>query len=160
MEDIDSAFEMLRFSYLPFGLRKLDKSFTDNGFFRVPESYFLQLAPKNSDDYENAMAGRKPAKKSKKAKKDTTDIDDEGVGDLESTHPSITEIKRLKDLHKHFGTDPIKRKHFIISEDAFILVRKIARYELVRLNLLNHNYERAFYNAYNLLAGRIQKVNT
>lgn len=151
LADIDSAFEMLQFSYLPFGLRKLDKSFIDNGFFKVPESYFLsKLAPKNSDNYENAMAGRKPAKKTKKVKKDTTDTDDDGVGDLESTHPSIT--KRIKDIHKHIGSDSTSRKQFIISENAFYLVRKIARYELVRLNLLNHNYERAFYNAYNLLS--------
>jgi Zn-dependent protease with chaperone function len=151
LEEIDSAFEILRFSYLPFGMAKLDKGFIETQRFRIPDNYFLTtLARINDDDYDKALKGKPVNKKKKRTvKKDSTDVDDDGVSDIESTHPSIK--KRINAIHEHIGTSSGEKVNFIISEEAFYYIRKIARYELVRLNLLNHSYERALYNAYNLL---------
>ena len=62
---------------------------------------------------------------------DDNSSDDE---DENSTHPSID--KRLDALHERMDDETkVNKKHFLVSEEAFYFIQKIARFELVRMNL-------------------------
>jgi Zn-dependent protease with chaperone function len=119
------AFEVLKYSYLPFEEIKYEKEFLESADLRFPDEYFLkELSPivekedKNDDKYK--------------------------------THPDID--KRIVDVQDLIeGKSNAGRQDFIISETDFYTYRKIARYELCRLYLIERSYEEAFYSAYILL---------
>ncbi len=147
-EDVDSSFQVLKYSYLPFGNLPFKRDFVESGTFKTPNNYWLTDYNKvDSKAYEDAING---IIKVVKTVDDEEEEFNEEEEDKSSTHPSIE--KRIEDLHDLMWDEEKKeRKHFIVSKDAFFLVQKIARFELVRLNLLEQNYERALYNSYNLL---------
>jgi hypothetical protein len=149
-EDVDSSFEVLKYYYLPFGHEQFQRSFVETGSFKIPDSYWLtDLAPIDPQAYDDAVNGKSKKVKDDEESDDNSD-EEESDEDKASTHPSIE--KRLDDLHDAISEQDKKgRKHFIVSEDAFYFIRKVARFELVRLNLLSHSYEGALYNSYNLL---------
>ncbi len=147
-DDVDSSFQVLKYSYLPFGLAQFKKEFVETPSFKIPDSYWLtDISPIDPQAYDDAVNGTTKVSKEDEDPEDKSDEDEE---DKASTHPSID--KRLDDLHDAIhDQDKKERKHFIVSENAFFFIRKVARFELVRLNLLNQSYEGALYNSYNLL---------
>jgi beta-barrel assembly-enhancing protease len=122
------AFEVLKYSYLPFEELPYDKSFLETGDLKFPESYFLkELTAINGNE-------------------DTRNKTEEKY----RTHPDID--KRIVDMQQLTeGKDNTGRQNFLISEKEFFEFRKIARFELCRLYLIERRYEDAFYSAYILL---------
>jgi len=122
------AFEVLKYSYLPFEEISFDKSFLETVDLKLPESYFLkELSPIKGND-------------------DSKQKNDEKL----MSHPDID--KRIVAMQEKIeGLDNSGRKEFIISEANFYEFRKIARFEICRLYLIEREYENAFYSAYILL---------
>ncbi len=122
------AFEVLKFSYLPFEEIKYDKNFLESADLVFPQDYFLdELSPIED-------------------KEDKKNENDEKY----RTHPDIDKrIVGIQDMVQ--GKNNTGRKDFVISASNFQDFRKIARYELCRLYLIDKNYEEAFYAAYILL---------
>ncbi|MFW6226801.1 MAG: M48 family metalloprotease [Bacteroidota bacterium] len=113
--------DVLQYSYLPFNEIKFSTSFITNQYFSLPENYLLEdLNPISvGDDYHDDL----------------------------STHPSVR--KRRESLKEYIRLVKNKDgKNFIISEDRFYKVRKMARYETVRKHMVERDYPRAVYDAY------------
>lgn len=122
------AFEVLKYSYLPFEEIKFDQGFLESTDLKFPKDYFLEEVT--------------PIQESEKKNND----DDEKY----RTHPHIdARIVDMQELTE--GKSNAGRKDFIISESDFYTYRKVARYEVCRLLLIERNYEEALYSAYILL---------
>jgi beta-barrel assembly-enhancing protease len=121
-----SLFEHLKFDYLPLRDEPFHQSFFESGSLRLPKSYVLNnVNAIEADEVEEA--------------------DDE-----RSSHPNIR--KRKAEIRVQIGDEPNEgREDFLISAERFDLNKKIAQFEVCRLDLLDHEYARAFYNAYALL---------
>lgn len=121
---IVGAFNVLKYSYLPFDEVVFDKKFLEDTNFVFPTDYFLkELSPiKKEEDYD----------------------------DSKSTHPNIK--KRKEAAGKELGEFSDEgREKFIVGQDEFNKVREIARFEGCRLNLLYKDYVPCIYNCYLLL---------
>lgn len=147
-DDVDSSFQVLKYSYLPFGNVPFKRSFLETKTFRTPDEFWLTTyANLDAKAYEAAVNGKVEDKSDSDSESDDNSSDEE---DENSTHPSID--KRLDALHERMEEETkTSRKHYLVSEEAFHFIQKISRFEIVRMNLLTQNYERALYNAYNLL---------
>lgn len=145
-DDVDTSFQVLKYSYLPFGSVPFKRSFVETNSFKTPDDFWLAtFATIDAKAYEDAVNGKVDDKSDNESDDNSSDDEDEN-----STHPSID--KRLDALHERMDDESkVNKKHFLVSEEAFYFIQKIARFELVRMNLLTQNYERALYNAYNLL---------
>lgn len=121
---LQSAFDVLLYSYLPFDQVNFRTDYFNHENYRIPENYFLDTLKSISAE---------------------EDYDDE-----ESTHPNIK--KRKADALEVLGqVDNTGRQDFIVSEERFYDIQKICRYETVRLDLSDLRYEEAFYTDYLLL---------
>lgn len=110
--------DILQYAYLPVDEVVFEKSIFESGSYELPKSLFLKEVAKI---------------------KAVDDYDDEN-----SSHPNL--LKRRKKLNriskKYIG------QNYIISEPLFLHCRKIARYELSRLYLINREYVPAIYNSF------------
>ena len=123
------AFDVLRFSYLPFEEISYEKTFLESPDLVFPSDYFLtEIAPIEYNIEENENESEQKYR----------------------THPYIGKRKVvIQQLME--GTNNTGRKDFLVSETDFLIYRKVARYELCRLLLIENYYEEAFYSAYILL---------
>ena len=118
---LPGVFDVLEYSYLPFDLIEYDKAFLESKHIKFPSEYFL--------DEISEIGGEK-------------DYDSD-----KSTHPSVNERRTIiKEKTTNLSNDG--RKEFLIDEEEFSIVRKLARFELTRLHLLNQNYGESLYNSY------------
>ncbi len=120
---IDGVFDVLQFANLPFDEVPFNKRFFEDKLLKFPADFQLAdslLKPVNQDD----------------------DGDDE-----ESTHPSIRKRRKLIENIME-GLNKKDRKNYLVSKTEFELTRKIARFELLHLYMLNHDYEYALYSAF------------
>ncbi|MCR9174146.1 MAG: M48 family metallopeptidase [bacterium] len=117
---LTSAFDVLKFSHLPFDEIKVPFSyFSKDGLF-IPESKYP------NDDYEI----------------EANDTDDEY-----SSHPGVSKrIKRVKSKSQNHGNwgDKVNT----LGDSRFQEVRDIARYEWPRNNILSGNFSEAIYSIY------------
>ncbi|MBD81367.1 MAG: hypothetical protein CL840_20790 [Crocinitomicaceae bacterium] len=116
-------FDVLLYSYLPFDEEEFDASFLANNAFEFPETLLMD---------------------STKDIKARDEIDDK-----HSTHPNIK--NRRKSTYKYFkrlkgSTDD--KKTYLHSKEEFRYVRDVARFEVIRQNIIDHRYDRAIYNIY------------
>jgi Zn-dependent protease with chaperone function len=122
---VQSAFDVLQYSYLPFDEQEFPRSFFEDGNLKFPKDYFLEkTAPiKANDNYD----------------------------DSKSSHPNIR--KRKTNLNSRLDNTFINtgRKKFIVSEPAFKVAKTISRFETCRLYLLDLDYPNAIYSAFILL---------
>jgi len=121
---VDGAFDVLQYSYLPFELVDFKKSFFEDEYLTLPDTFFLKKTAdiKSNDNYD----------------------------DSKSTHPNIR--KRRSAIAPELNVnDEADRKHYIVSEEEFKNVRETARFELCRLYLLERSYVSAIYASYILL---------
>ncbi len=120
-EDITGVFNVLMYSYLPFDEVELPKGYFNNEYMYLPEEFF----PKNIN----------PIKA------------EEDYDDTKSTHPNIRHRKdsthKLIAKYKDWGT-----KHYHFSEERFKKVQNIARFEGVRIDLINRQYASALYSIF------------
>lgn len=124
LEAVSSSFDVLLYSYLPFDDIEFPKTFFNQNTFIIPVDYFL-------DSIQAVSA-------------------EEDYDDKQSTHPNIK--KRKEEALENLGVAANDgKKEFLVSEEQFEYVRKICRYENVRLELNELEYEPAFYDAFLLL---------
>ncbi len=115
------TFDVLQYAYLPFDEVVFDKSFLTDSMFFFPDKYF--------PDAINTIKAR-------------DDYDDEN-----STHPNIK--KRREALQERI--EKLDNKTRIINpmgNDNFKSVRDIARFECLRLFIIEQNFTQSFYNAW------------
>lgn len=124
LNDLDGVFDVLQYSYLPFDLIPFKKEFFENDFITFQESCFLPEEELNeiNGDYEEE--------------------------DSKSTHPSIEKRRaacaELVEQNSNAG-----RQSFVsASQEEFLNVRDIARFELTYYYLHNFRYQDAIYASY------------
>ncbi len=123
LDAINSSFDMLMHSYLPYENKKFEKSFFETEAFVFPDSYFLDevKAISTTEEYDDTL----------------------------STHPNMKKRKEsLVEQIKKYNNDG--KQDFIVSKEDFYSVRDLARKELLRLNFRDLDYIDALYNAYML----------
>lgn len=117
-----SSFFVLQFSELPFEDFEFNANFLETPVMQLPKDLFLDSV--QQINLEN-------------------DKDDDSY----STHPNIaTRRKQLEGILS--GMSDCGNQRFAASEQAFYLVRKISRFETVRILLNRRDYCAALYNAY------------
>jgi len=123
-EAIDGVFDVLQYSYLPFDEIPFDFTFFETEHYQLPQKYILEdiSSIKANDDYD----------------------------DTKSTHPNT--LKRRKSMKYYAENLQSKGKtNFILPEVEFYEVRKIARFETIRLMVIYGDFAPAIYNAYVML---------
>ena len=123
INEIESTFDMLLYSYLPFDEEEFNFSYVESDYFIIPENLKLK-------HYNEITA--------------TEDYEDE-----ESTHPNI--LKRKENIKELIKGNENGGKKYIISESTFQSVQKKARYELSYLYRITNNFEKSIYNSSLLL---------
>lgn len=122
---LNTVFDVLKYAYLPFDEVRFERSFFESGDYRLPDHCWLENT--------KAIKG-----------------EDEAEDDKESTHPNIgARRKALADILEKSKdrTD----KNFLVSEERFETVRKMARFELPMLYLHRERSADAIYAAHLLL---------
>ncbi|HEY1040739.1 MAG TPA: M48 family metallopeptidase [Bacteroidia bacterium] len=123
---ISGAFNMLKYSYLPFDEIKFEKKFLEDSSLVFPKNYFLTDTELN------------PIKV------------DENYDDSKSTHPNIK--KRKDNVSKELGEFSDEgREKFLVNKDQFYNMREMARFELCNIDLQQEEYADCIYESYVLL---------
>ncbi len=125
IEELDGAFDLMKYAYLPFDDIPFEKSFFETSTFKLPQRLFLDTLNEISHEDEE--------------------------DDVKSTHPS-TKTRRDKIAFQLKGKSNNSKKVFIATtKEEFNKIRKMSRYEVVNLYLDNNQPVEAIYNAYMLL---------
>ncbi|MFK7774822.1 MAG: M48 family metallopeptidase [Saprospiraceae bacterium] len=120
LDAVNGAFDVLQFSYLPFGEIPFNKSYFEDEYLIFKESYQL-------DSIKSIIL----------------DVDDDDTG---STHPSLPKRRKAaKEILKDQSN--LNRQKFILSENQFNDVREKSRYELLEYYLKSYSYYDAIYTA-------------
>ena len=113
------VFDVLAYSYLPFDLAEVPKNYFNSELMFVPESFFAEEVPEISTD--------------------------KNYDDSKSSHPNIeartNQLESIMDEYSRWGDID-----YYFSEEEFMHVRTLARFESVRNNLQNFRYAEALYN--------------
>ena len=122
---INTVFDVLKYSYLPFDDLPFDQELLQSPHYRFPSAYHLEKV--------NAIGG-----------------EDDFADDSKSTHPNIG--SRRSALRSSLeGVDMTGRQLYIISSERFKQLREKARFELPMLYLQEDRLPEAIYAAYLLL---------
>ena len=118
---IEGAFDVLQYSYLPFDDIPFKRSMVETDFYKFSDKYFLtNIKPIHSrDDYIDTL----------------------------STHPNLQKRRAAANSFSSRQNDD-GRELFLQSKELFEEVRTIAQLESIRQYLTQHNYGKAYYNAY------------
>lgn len=122
LNEAKGAMDVLKYAYLPFNEIKFSSSFITNKHFSIPEEFKREKVQPIStgSDYDEDL----------------------------STHPKVRERrKKLARLINSLDKSPNGEK-YIISEERFDRVKKLARYETIRKHMIARDYPRAFYDSY------------
>lgn len=129
-EAIDGTFDVLKYSELPFEeIAFSPKNLLETEHLKLPIDYL-------------------------KEEVDEPEGEAEDEDDKYSTHPNLKKRRGdIKDKIDELGAKEKSkaRRLFVVSEDNFLYVRKLARFDLCHSNLISRNYDKAFYEAYCLL---------
>jgi len=125
MDEVLSSFDILQFSHLPYDEIEIDFSEFERDSFLIPDE--KQLDTLIAIDFE---------------------VEE---NDSKSTHPNLNKRRdEIFALMEEFAGIN-KGVTALVSEKDFLNVRKISRYETVRIDLKNLNFVKAYYNATVLL---------
>lgn len=127
LNDLDGVFDVLQYSYLPFDILPFNRTFFENEFMAFPKDYFLL------EEELNEINGEYEEDESK------------------STHPSID--KRRDACAATIAKKSSKgRQSFLVNtEEVFLNIRDIARFESAYYYLHAFRYQDAIYASYILL---------
>ena len=128
LKTIGGVFDVLKYAYLPFDEIAFDTTYFDEKEYFLPSEYKLTaINPISPDGMEE---------------------DDEE--DILKSHPEAEDrrIAAFEEISLSELKDETKKVFLASSEDEFLKVRNICRFEMPRMYLLNGYYEMAFYNAY------------
>lgn len=119
---LNTVFDVLKYSYLPFDEIPFERTFIETDGLRYPDAYWLEKV--------NPIRG-----------------EDENADDSKSDHPNIgqrrTALAQALQARSSSGT-----KNFILPEERFQTIQKIARFELPQLHLHRGQLPQAIYTAY------------
>ncbi len=116
------AMNILKYSYLPFDQIEFDLSFLEREDYKFSDKLKLEeIKSINVEEYD----------------------------DSKSTHPNIR--KRIEAIESLLEKKGESGEEFIVGEETFYLIRKIARYELINLYIIRRDYYKSAYCAYMLL---------
>ena len=118
-EEILATFDVLMFSYLPFDEVSISKTYFNSEYMFVPESMF-------SEEIYPIKA-----------------VEDED--DSKSSHPNIKKRKEAAEKELSSLTNWGKTV-YSLGEDKFKYIRKIARFESIRNDVIDANYADAIYS--------------
>lgn len=122
--EINNVFDVLLYSYLPFEIDSLPRDYFNDGDYKMPDKFFTNKL--------NAIDAK------------------ENEDDEKSTHPNI--YKRRTDMSNVLSNkSSTGNAKYIVGQDQFKNIRNTARFEVVSLQMRQHNYEDAFYSTYLLL---------
>ncbi len=123
---LEELFDVLKYADLPFDDKTVSLSFLETGYCQFPKEYYL--------------AGTQPIEIK------------EDENDTKSTHPSTDKRKEkmMERIQTIAATGTVKGL-YLVSEQEFSTVQKIARFELCHLYLKNMEYVNAIYTSYLLL---------
>ncbi|MBL4586442.1 MAG: M48 family metallopeptidase [Flavobacteriales bacterium] len=119
-----NVFEVMRYAHLPFDDIAFDKTFFNEAYYKVDDSYFLNrvrpVEPLGSEGGKN------------------------------NSHPSPTERQKL--MHELLGNSlSVSDKQYLVSKIDFERLRELARFELSSLYLKSNRPVMSIYNTYLLL---------
>ena len=119
--DLDGVFDVLQYSALPFDEIPFDTNYFNTARYRVPHNCFLDTVKAISarDDYD----------------------------DSKSSHPNIKKRRTLlQELLKQVPSGG--KRYMVTTEEEFDYLRTLARFECIRMDLIDAEYANAFYNCY------------
>lgn len=119
-KEMNSTIDILRSAELPFEDKKFDITWFNTDQLYIPKSFFPDTIQKWSP----------------------TKMKVEGL----QTHPGLDE--RAFELHYLIGENDTSTKQYIVSEQEFMMVRDMARFESVNLHLAHREYGQALYLIY------------
>ncbi len=118
----NEVLDILQYAYLPFDEVPFPKDFLETDYLVFPDDYFLdEIAPITAE----------------------ADYDD-----AESTHPNLS---KRKTALQSFLPENNNGLNYLVSETAFAYCRKLARFEIARLHLVERKYSLAIYHSFLLL---------
>ncbi|MDP6909276.1 MAG: M48 family metallopeptidase, partial [Flavobacteriales bacterium] len=119
-----NVFEVMRYAHLPFDDIPFDKSFFNEGYYQVDDSYFLnRVRPVETSG--NGKSGH-------------------------DTHPNPSERQQL--MRSYLSrTNTSRKSNYLVSEPEFHRLRELARFELSNLYLNANEPVKCVYNAFLLL---------
>ena len=118
---ISGAFDVLQYGYLPFDEIPFKRSMVESDFYKFDDKYFLKNVKSihSREDYIDTL----------------------------STHPNL--LKRRTSADNFAASkDDNGRELFPQGEELFEIMQTIARLECIRQYLTQHQYGKAYYNAY------------
>ncbi|MBQ9586463.1 MAG: M48 family metallopeptidase [Bacteroidales bacterium] len=120
---MNGVFDVLQYGYLPFDEVPFDTAFFNTPYYSMSSDYFMrQVDPITArDDYNDSL----------------------------STHPNI--LKRRNATSRIIGNNNGGHRFVTVTEQEFMKIRDLARFECVRQNLIYAEYVRAFYDSFLLL---------
>jgi beta-barrel assembly-enhancing protease len=122
---IRDVFDVLKYSYLPFDNDAFDYSIFQNKQYVIPSNYRLETVKPINGEKE--------------------DKDDEN-----STHPNIATRKEVLNSALK-GVNDAGKSEYVVSKERFMLIQKIARFELPQLYLKSEEYSKAVYTTFLML---------
>jgi hypothetical protein len=123
---LNTVFDVLKYAYLPFDEVRFERSFFEDGDYKLPEYAWLETV--------KAIKG-----------------EDEAEDDKKSTHPNIG--ARRKSLAELLAKEQSRKdgQDYLVSKERFETVRKMARFELPMLYLHRQRCADAIYTSHLLL---------
>ncbi len=121
ISELNTSMDVLLYSYLPFDEREINESFFNDENFTLPSGYY--------------------------AKNGFSINAEENVDDKKSSHPNIR--KRKESLALSTGIyEKWGKEKFIFGEENFSYIRNICRFESVRSDVLDGQFDDAIYSIY------------
>lgn len=124
-KSLNTVFDVLKYSYLPFDEVAFKKSFFEDEAYVLPDKFYL-----------NQVQAIKGAK--------------EDEDDSKSSHPNIAK-RREAFLTAVKNVDESSRQTYLISKERFANLRQVCRYEVCMLYLRDDEFTNAIYAAHVLL---------
>ncbi len=137
----------------PFDSIVFSPSFFEIGTLKIPSNFFVLDSPSllklNSSPIN--VVKKKKILDDEDEEEENTPIETEYVVKLTETNAD-ERLNKVKDIMVDFANDEF-RSNALVSETSFLLARKICRFELPRLSILNGDFEKAIYSSMVLLKG-------
>jgi beta-barrel assembly-enhancing protease len=153
IDEIQNVFDILHYAYLPFDEVKFEKSFLEFKNFTLSEEYFLEsVNPVGSkaESYDDSVDDNTNNNVNNRGNQNRGTQKESNDDDKYSTHPSTMKRKEAI-LSKISGISSHGKKKYLMPEDTFLKMRKVARFEIANIYLMNQQYEQAIYHSYLLL---------
>lgn len=125
-KEVNKTMDLLMRAYLPYQEKKWDREFLNNGHLKIPDCFYLEKLSEISPD--------------------------EDEYDIYKTHPNIKKRKeRVISILNHANTQNNDAEYLASSRSEFEKVRELARFDIIKSDLMRLDYGNAIYNSCILL---------